>query len=98
MKIFFKYFLELEQEKARLLKKKPQTETPVATVEPLPRPRVPSILKNSTARGNEASPQQEQPSPLPAVKTKPVPEMKKAGSEASSGSSLSSVTDEENDL
>ena len=87
--------LELEQEKARLLKKKPLNDTPVAAVEPLPRPKIPSILKNSKARGNEA-PQQDQPSPQPA--TKPLPEMRKAGSEASSGSSLSSLSDDENDL
>jgi hypothetical protein len=56
---------------------------------------MPSILKNSTARGNEAK-QQNQPSPQ-AV-TKSVPEMKKAGSEASSGSSASSLSDDDNDL
>jgi hypothetical protein len=56
---------------------------------------MPSILKNGTARGNEAS-QPEQPSPQ--LVAKPVPEMTKAGSEASSGSSLSSLSDDDNDL
>ncbi|XP_028397978.1 cadherin EGF LAG seven-pass G-type receptor 2-like [Dendronephthya gigantea] len=87
--------MELAQEKERLLKKKPMTETPVATVEPLPRPKILSILKNSSTRGNDA-PQPDQSSPQLA--TKPLPEMKKAGSEASSGSSLSSMSDDDNDL
>ena len=91
----FFLFAELEQEKARLLRKKPQADTPVATVEPLPRPRMPSILKNSKTRGNEAQ-QPVQPSPQPV--TKPVPEMRKAGSEASSGSSISSLSNDDNNL
>lgn len=71
------------------------TDTPVATVEPLPRPKILSILKNSSRRGNDA-PQPGQHSPQLAAK--PVPEMMKAGSEASSGSSLSSMSDDDNDL
>ena len=78
-----------------LLRKKPAAATPVATVEPLPRPRMPSILKNSKSRASEA-PQPAQPSPQPV--TKPVPEMRKAGSEASSGSSLSSLSDDDRNL
>lgn len=82
-------FVELERERASLAKKKPLIETPVSLVKPML--QKPSILKNSGSRSHPV------PS-TPQLANKAVPEMAKAGSEASSGSSDSSSSDNEKDL